>query len=107
MPLHRSAATTCVYINQIEVGSLPVHQYHQLVAETRRDKRPYLRQAANYLARGWDLVVSWLKLVLWIGFAFLVLLVLASPSSVVDIIADVQQASANQIAHGVRKVLSR
>jgi hypothetical protein len=50
-----------IYVNNIEVGSLPAYVYRKIVGEVRRDKRLYFAQAMNWIWVAIQIALSMLQ----------------------------------------------
>ncbi|MGY6257273.1 hypothetical protein ACXIVK_27830 [Paraburkholderia caledonica] len=90
-----------VYVNDIEVGTLPADQYNKIVKMVRADRRLYVAQAMNYfkvLLRCLFLTIRYVPTAL---FFALFLFEITSPSSVTDVIVGMRQSTPEAVNHGV------
>lgn len=98
-----------VYLNGIEIGSLPVAKHKAMLAEARRNYQLYLEQAGNILRVVLNLISRVFLFVpaLWL-FALLMTL-LAEPadvgSTVQQILSDMQQATPAEVGDTLRVIL--
>lgn len=68
-----------VYVNQVEVGSLPTDQYNSIAKEARKDVRVWISQGMNVFMATFRFVVDSLRLAPWACFLLSVLLLATSP----------------------------
>lgn len=66
-----------VYLNDVEVGSLPSSQYEAIVKDARQDKRLYLRQALNVIATVLRFFINAYRYIPHAWFNLLVIVVIA------------------------------
>jgi hypothetical protein len=100
-----SAAIARVFVNSVEVGSLPVEQYQEIVRQTRADKRLYVGQALSALNVLFRFLVKALLMVPVFYFFLFVLLEMGGPSNVTDFITAMRQATPAEVEHAIRMML--
>jgi len=100
-----SAAIARVYVNNVEVGSLPVEQYQAIVQQARADKRLYVGQALSALNVLYRFLVKALFMVPVFYFVVLLVLEVGSPSDMTDFITAMQQATPAEVNHTIRMML--
>jgi hypothetical protein len=98
-----------VYVNQVEVGSLPADQYRRIVDEVRSevngDLRLYLAQAFNLARCVARFVIFILEFVPFFCFLTLTLLALATPNALTSLLAAISQATPAEMTQGIRMAL--
>lgn len=70
-----------VYVNAVEVGSLPTDQYRRIVNETKKDRRIYFRQAVNISFSALRFLIYSFRNIPFAWFMFFVVVVLADSIS--------------------------
>lgn len=96
-----------VYLNGIEIGSLPVAQHKALLAKARRTPMLYVRQARNTLQVGFCMLLAMFLCVPVVWLASLMLSLLGDPADVGSMVhgfmATLQQPSAEIVGEFVQK----
>ncbi|HDI1215647.1 TPA: hypothetical protein PKO72_004446 [Aeromonas hydrophila] len=98
-----------VYLNGIEIGSLPVAQHKAMLARARRDFGLYLSQAINTVLLGGRMLLALFVFVPVVWLAALTLCLLVEPveagTIVKELLAILQQESAEKVGLFVQGVL--
>ena len=104
-----NATVARVYVNQVEVGSLPMDQYRRIVddvnAEVHGDRRLYLAQAFNLVKCAYRVVTLILKLALILFLLVLISGTLVAPDEITWLVAAMRNATPAEVTHGMRVAL--
>lgn len=98
------SSTALVYVNDVEVGSLPTEQYYQLVKEVRRQKMLYFLQALNMANVAARLVFVWLQLAAILGAIIVCGLALSGTATLTEVFSSVQAAPPKALAQTVHHI---
>lgn len=98
-----------VFVNQVEVGALPEQDYHNLVAEAKRevkgDRRLYLAQTVNLLGciiRSAKITLFTIPMLLFLGVATGILF---APNVMADTVTALRQASSVEVIAAMRTIV--
>lgn len=94
-----------VWVNDIEVGSLPLATYKAVQASVKRQKRLYFAFAWEFLCALFRAFVAIFRNVPWVALALFMALAVFDPASFTGLIADLRTADPESITKGVRALL--
>lgn len=94
-----------VWVNDIEVGSLPLATYKAVQESVKREKRLYLAFAWEFLCAFFRAFGALFRNVPWVTFALLMAMALFDPASFTGLIADLRTADPESVTKGVRVLL--
>lgn len=94
-----------IYVNDIEVGSLPSHVYRKIVTEAKRDKRLYFAQAMNFILVVLQLTASVFKYIPFTLILFLLLGFIAGPDILVELVRASRTASPEYVVGFIGRTL--
>lgn len=100
-----SNAIARVYVNDVDIGSLPADQYKNIVIEIRRDRRLWVAQILNLLAVAFRFVAMLMKVLPFFLFYVTLLGVLFAPESISEIMVYIQSATPDEIVQRMRQVI--
>ncbi|WP_429359308.1 hypothetical protein [Paraburkholderia sp. GAS32] len=94
-------AVARVYVNKIEVGTLPADVYNKIVKDVRADRRLYLGQAWNYICVAYAFLARSILQVPVFWFVALLMCEVLGPSNVTDFITAMRQATPAEVNHAI------
>lgn len=106
----RKSNVATVYLNGIEIGSLPISQHRAMLAEARRDPQLYLRQVGNLLRMALNLLAAGIGNVPKLWALCLVASLIFLPTELADLVQrslpKLPQLSGDQVVTGLQSLLS-
>lgn len=106
----RKSNVATVYLNGIEIGSLPISKHRAMLAEARRDPRLYLQQGGNLLRMALNLLAAGIGNVPKLWALLLVASVIFLPTELADLVQQslplLPQLSGEQVVTGLQSLLS-
>lgn len=94
-----------VWVNDIEVGSLPLATYKDVQASLKREKRLYFAFAWEFLCALFRAFFALFRNVPWVTFALFMAMAVFDPASFTGLIADLRTADPESVTKGVRVLL--
>lgn len=91
------AGVAHVYVNDIEVGSLPAEQYENIVKQSKRNVWLYVKQIVNLARVTWGLAIYALKSVPWIIFFLFVLASVFVPNDLAQCIDNIKNSNSLEL----------
>jgi uncharacterized membrane-anchored protein len=101
-----TTATARVYVNNVEVGALPVEHYRRMVAEVRKERWLYLAQLGNLLSVAMNILTMMLRMFPILLCAPLLAMAALSPETMTAVIELLRTAAAAEITHTLQSYLS-
>lgn len=94
-----------IFVNRIEVGTVPADLYEKIVKQAKRDWRLYVSQGFNLVAVAFRFFVVTLRLTPWLWFIASAGLVLLAPDILGEIFAALTKATPAELANEYRKAV--
>lgn len=94
-----------VFVNQIEVGTLPAEQYYALVKAARRSRRIWIAQGLNLVATMLRIGVAMLRMVPFAWFVMVVVALGVAPDDLAAVINSVKVGSAEEVVGVLRQAV--
>ena len=92
-----------VYVNQVEVGSVPEGQYKSIVAASHRNWRLYVLQFFNILTTAYRFLVKTLQFVPVVWFVVFIWVLVIDPSEMTAFVTKLSELSPEQITSALRR----
>lgn len=98
--------TARVYVNNIEIGAIPVDQYEQMLKEVKGDRSLLLRQVGNIVWLTCRLVVWAFMIVpfLWVGL--LLVMLLFAPGELATMLQVLTTTPIEEVVAGMRPIVA-
>lgn len=91
-----------VYVNNIEVGSLPAEQYNAIVKQVKSTPWLYVRQGINTVWVAFCLAIWALRVTPWVWFIFFLFFSVAEKQAVIDFISTVKSANSAELVQLIK-----
>ena len=94
-----------VYLNDVEVGSLPAVQYQRIVKDAKRDWRLYVLQWLNIIGFSLRCAVMCLRLTPWVWFYLSIIALIFAPEELSQVITEYGQATPLEVTRAYAKMV--
>lgn len=93
-----------VYVNDVEVGSIPASHYLMISDSVRSDRNVHLIQVRNICVTAWRLVMESVCQVPWVVAVIFMAGAVANPEAIVALIGEFQNRTPVEIAKAIQKL---
>ncbi len=94
-----------IFVNRIEVGTVPADLYEKIVKQAKRDWKLYVSQGFNLVAVAFRFFVDTLRLTPWLWFITSAGLAVLAPDILGDVFAALSKATPAELANEYRKAV--
>ncbi|EKQ8286760.1 hypothetical protein P6Y92_004792 [Salmonella enterica] len=94
-----------IRVNNIEVGSMPISQYEEIVKSVKKDWRTRVASVFSYIGFVWKFIIrlwSYFVQCFSVLFALFMLYSLSHPSEITQFIEQIRSLPSENIAYGIR-----
>ncbi|MCF6783707.1 hypothetical protein [Stutzerimonas stutzeri] len=100
-----TASIARIYVNDIEVGSLPTETYNEIAKKVRKNRRLYLAWVLAFAEALLRILVRFYGSLPSVFVGLFLLCAAVSPETFTSVVAELKAASPEAITEGVRKLL--
>lgn len=95
-----------VYINSVQVGSIPLEQYEKIKKNVYRRKRNYILQVIEFFSYFLKLICRTIASIPIVWTVFLIFILIVDPNSLVDFLSFLKDSSPQLIAKFIKQTVS-